>query len=152
MKRIFTILSVVLILTLLSGCSKIKDIKITSFGIESLSPKGFRNVDAVLAVGIDNPTFAFAIQGLDGVVKYRGEEMATFFADTVSIDSRCAKVYDLPCSATLNDKISLSRAFSFLKKGSLEGFTTDITAKIRLRNGMRKTLKFKDLDLQQFIE
>lgn len=152
MKRTLIGILVVLAGTVLAGCSKVKDIKVTSCGIESLTPKGFRSVDAVLAIGIDNPAFAFRIEGLDGVVKYKGEELATYTADTISVDGRCVKVYDLPCSATLNDGIPLSRILSFLKKGDLEGFTTDIKARVKLRGGAGTTLKFNDLDLKKLME
>ncbi len=152
MKRIFVRLFAVLALVLLAACAKLQDIKITSCGIESLSPRGFRSMDAVLAVGVDNPTFGFTIQGLDGVVKYRGEEFATYFADTVTIDRKCVRVYDVPCSATLNDNVSLTRVLSLMRKGSLEGFTTDITARVKLRSGVGKVLEFKDLDLRKMME
>ena len=64
-KTIFGILIVSLACAILSGCSglsKVKDIKVTSCGLESYSLKGLRSIDAVLAVGIDNPTFAFKVR------------------------------------------------------------------------------------------
>ncbi|MDI9550429.1 MAG: LEA type 2 family protein [Bacteroidales bacterium] len=152
MKRIVPSLLIILVLTALSACSRVKDIKITSCGVESFTPKGLRSVDAVLALGIDNPSIAFTIEGLDGVVKYRGEELAIYTADTVSVDRKSARVYDLPCSATLSDNMSLPRILSLMRKGNLEGFTTDIVAKVKLRSGVGTTLKFKDIDLQQLME
>ena len=37
-------------------------------------------------------------------------------------------------------------------KGSLEGFTADIEAKVKIKKGPRKTVRFKDLDLQKLAE
>jgi hypothetical protein len=138
----------------LAGCgvSKVKDIKMTSCGLESYSLKGLRGIDAVLAVGIDNPTFAFKIMDVSGVVKYNGEDFATYTADSLCVDKKCVKVYELPCTATLNDGVSLSRLLQIAKKGSLEGFTTDVDATVKLKSGAGATLHFKDIDLKEMTE
>lgn len=135
-----------------SGLSKVKDIKVTSCGLESYSLKGLRSIDAVLAVGIDNPTFAFKVMDVSGTVKYNGEDFATYTADTISVDKKCSKVYDLPCTATLSDGVSLKRMMQIVKKGSLEGFTTDVTATVKLKSGAGTTLRFKDIDLNKMTE
>ncbi len=145
--HIFTLLLAVL---LAAACSKVKDISVTSFGVESFSPKGLRSADAVLAVGIDNPAFAFTVTDLSGVVKYKGEEMASFRADTVAVDRKCVKVYDVPCSAVLSESVSLKRVLLLVGEGSLEGFTADVDARVRLKNGVSKVLHFKDLDFSEY--
>lgn len=139
----------------LTGCGgvrKVKDIKITSVGVESYSFSGLRSINAVLALGIDNPTFAFTVTDLSGVLKYKGEDFATYSADTINVDKKCVKVYDLACSATLSQSVTLMQALQIAKNSSLEGFTTDVEAKVKLRNGAGTTLRFKDLDLQQMSE
>lgn len=154
-RTIFGIFVALLACAVLSGCSglsKVKDIKVTSCGLESYSLKGLRSVDAVLAVGIDNPTFAFKVMDVSGTVKYNGEDFATYTADTVSVEKKCSKVYDLPCSATLSDGVSLKQLMQIAKKGSLEGFTTDVTATVKLKIGAGKTFKFKNIDLNELAE
>ena len=146
MKRIVPSLLIILVLTALSACSRVKDIKITSCGVESFTPKGLRSVDAVLALGIDNPSIAYHEAGR---VVIPGEELG-IYTPTRAIDRKAG--YDLPCSATLSDNVSLPRILSLMRKGNLEGFTTDIVAKVRLRRGVGTTLKFKDIDLQQLME
>lgn len=135
-----------------SGLSKVKDIKVTSCGLESYTLKGLRSIDAVLAVGIDNPTFAFTVMDVSGTVKYNGEDFATYTADTISVDKKCTKVYDLPCTATLSDGVSLMKMMQIVKKGNLEGFTTDVTATVKLKSGAGTTLRFKDIDLSKMAE
>ncbi len=154
-RTIFGIFVALLACAVLSGCSglsKVKDIKVTSCGLESYSLKGLRSVDAVLAVGIDNPTFAFKVMDVSGTVKYNGEDFATYTADTVSVEKKCSKVYDLPCSATLSDGVSLKQLMQIAKKGNLEGFTTDVTATVKLKSGAGKTFKFKNIDLNELAE
>ena len=141
-----------LALTGCGGLSKVKDIRVTSCGVESYSMKGLRSVNAVLAIGIDNPAMAFKVIRLDGILKYHGEEVAFYTADTLSVDQKSCKVYDLPCTATLSENVTLVQMLQIAGKGTLEGFTTDIDAKVKLRNGAGKTLRFKDLDLQEMAE
>ena len=135
-----------------SGLSKVKDIKVTSCGLESYALKGLRSVDAVLAVGIDNPTFAFTVMDVSGTVKYNGEDFATYTADTVNVEKKCSKVYDLPCSATLSDGVSLKQLMRIAGKSGLEGFTTDVTATVRLKSGAGKTFTFKNIDLYELTK
>ena len=140
---------------LLSGCgdiAKIKDINVTSVGVESYTFTSLRSVNAVLAVGVDNPTFAFKVTDLNGILKYKGEDFAFYSADEIKVDRKSVKVYDLPCSATLSDGVSIKKVVQLFQSGSLEGFTTDVEAKVKLRSGAGTTLRFKDLDLQKMSE
>jgi len=154
-RRIFRGFIVLMAGVILSGCcglSKMKDIKVTSCALESYSLNGLRSIDAVLAVGIDNPTFAFKVMDVSGIVKYNGEDFASYTADTISVDKKCSKVYDLPCTATLSDGVSLMKLMQIVKNGSLEGFTTDVTATVKLKSGAGATLKFKNIDLNKMAE
>lgn len=154
-RRIFRGFIVLMAGVILSGCcglSKMKDIKVTSCALESYSLNGLRSIDAVLAVGIDNPTFAFKVMDLNGVVKYNGEEFATYSADTLSVDKKCSKIYDLSCSATLSGGVGLMKLMQIVKNGSLDGFTTDVTATVKLKSGAGTTFKLKDVDLNKMTE
>ena len=149
---IFVALLVSAVLSGCSGLSKVKDIKVTSCGLESYSLKGLRSIDAVLAVGIDNPALAFNVTDVSGTVKYNGEDFATYTADSICVEKKCSKVYDLPCTATLSDGVSLMRLMQIAKKGNLEGFTTDVTATVKLKSGAGKTFRFKNIDLNKLSE
>ncbi len=148
-------LTVLLMAAGIAGCAslrKVKDIKVTSCAVESYSLKGLRAVDAVLALGIDNPAMAFKVTSLSGIIKYKGEDFAFYTADTLDVDRQCVKVYDLPCTATLSQGVTLMQVMQMTGKNGLEGFTTDIEAKVKLKNGAGKTLRFKDLDLQKLAK
>lgn len=152
-KLLLTLLAVVSLT--LSGCAslkKVKDIKITSVGVESYSFSGLRSINALLAIGIDNPTFAFKVTQLNGILKYKGEDFAFYSADTLNVDRQCVKVYDLPCAATLSEEVNLMQAIQIMRNGTLEGFTTDVEAKVKLKSGAGTTLKYKDIDLQEMTE
>ena len=53
---------------LLSGCGKINQIKVTSCGVESITPIGFRGVKAELSMTIDNPAMQFVLTDIKGVL------------------------------------------------------------------------------------
>jgi hypothetical protein len=148
-KNIILTFASVILLAIMPSCSKMKDIKITSVGLESLSPKGFRAADAVLSLGIDNPSMAFTITKVNGLLKYNGEDFATYSADSLAVDKKCEKVYDLPCSAVISENVGLRQVMNLITSGSLEGFTTDVEAHVTLKNGIGKTFTFKDLDLNK---
>ena len=44
------------------------------------------------------------------------------------------------------------KLMQIVKKGSLEGFTTDVTATVKLKSGACTTLKFKNIDLNHMTE
>ena len=55
------------------GCdvAKIKDLSVTSVGVKYLVPTSSRSMDAVLLLGLDNPSISFTVQDVTGVVKRR---------------------------------------------------------------------------------
>ena len=142
-------LSILLCSGIFTGCSKVKDIKMTSFGVESFTPKGLRSAEALLAIGIDNPAFAFTLTSIDGTIRYKGEEIARFSADTVSVEKKCVKVYDVPVKAVLSDNVGIGRLLAIAGGKSLSGLTADVNAAVKLRSGVKKTLKFKNLDIEK---
>lgn len=152
MKRIVGILLPLALACLLSaaGCSKVDDIKINSCGVESFTPRGLRAASAVLALEIDNPAFAFGIQDVEGVIKFRGEDIVYFKSDGVDVAKKSVRVYDLPCEANLAGGVSLTRLIGLLG-GPTEDFTADINARVKLKKGLGKTLKFKDLKIDDLL-
>ena len=140
--------------SILSGCavSKLKDIEVTSCSLESYSLRGFKGVEAVVCVGIDNPSIQFKITDLEGVIKYNGENLAKYTADSLQVEGKCSKVYDISCSAALADGVGLVRLMSIAQNRTLEGFTTDVQARLSLTNGKGKMLKFKNIDLAKLVE
>ena len=69
MKRIFTLLLCATLLVL-SGCQgrRLQDIKVTSARIVSIVPQGLTELNAVVEVGIHNPSVALEISDIIGNV------------------------------------------------------------------------------------
>ena len=47
---------------------------------------------------------------------------------------------------------SLLEVLTLISRRSLEGFTADIRLHAKLKNGMGKTLEFKDLDIEKLAK
>ena len=138
-----------IVLLLAGGCSKIKEIQVTSVGVKYITPVSARSVEGVLLLGIDNPAMSFTVSDVDGVLRYYDRVMGSFTAGTVPVMARTSQVYELPCTATLAEGVSFLDVMAIAAKRSLDGMTADVTLNIKLGNGKGKgtKLKFKKIDL-----
>lgn len=140
---------------LLDGCSAIKkaeDIEVTSVNLKSFSPVGLKGVDAVLSIGVANPTIGFTLSDIEGCIKYNGEEFATYSGGPIAIAGKTSDEYDLPCSLHLSPAFSLFTALKIAASGNLEGLTTDVQAKVTLKGGIHKTLKYVDMPIEDLMD
>ena len=141
-------------LVAVSGCgiSKIRQIRATSVGVKYVVPTSTRSVNGVLLLGIDNPSLSFTIQDVQGVVKSYGRELAHFTAGELPVQARSVQVYELPCTATRVEKVSLLDLLAIASKRSIEGMTVDLKLRVSLGRGKGTTLTFNDIDLSQFSQ
>lgn len=137
-----------------SGCNaaKIKDLKVTSVGVKYLVPTSSRSMDAVLLLGLDNPSVDFTVDDVRGVVRYYDREMVHFTAGELPVQARSIQVYELPCTALLAEKVSLLDLLAIAAKRSLDGMTADVKLHVKLKNGAGTTLSFNNLDLSSFSQ
>ena len=80
------VLALAAVLALSFSCASYKDISVTSCEVASLSPNGLRAVDAVLSVGVHNPTVAFTLSDIAGTVRQGEDVIATFEGGPVSVE------------------------------------------------------------------
>lgn len=153
-RKIGILLALAVALVAVSGCSiaKIKDLKVTSVGVKYLVPTSTRSMDAVLLLGLDNPSISFTVDDVRGVVKYYGREMVHFTAGELPVQARSVQVYELPCTALLAEKVSLLDLLAIAAKRSLDGMTADVKLHVKLKNGAGTTLSFNELDLSSFSQ
>ena len=137
-----------------SGCdvAKIKDLSVTSVGVKYLVPTSSRSMDAVLLLGLDNPSISFTVQDVTGVVKHYDREIAHFTAGELPVQARSVQVYELPCTAVLADKVSLLDLLAIAARRSMEGLTADVKLRVSLKGGKGTVLTFNGIDLSQFSQ
>lgn len=137
-----------------SGCgvAKLKNLSVTSVGVKYLVPTSSRSMDAVLLLGLDNPSIDFTVKDVKGVVKYYDREMVHFTAGELPVQARSVQVYELPCTAVLADQVSLLDLLAIAAKRSMDGMTTDVKLRVELKSGAGTTLHFNDIDLSSFSQ
>ena len=137
-----------------SGCAvtKIREIRVTSVGVKYVVPTSSRSLDGVLLLGIDNPAIGFTAQDVQGVVRYYGREMVNFTAGPLPVQARSVQVYELPCTATIAEKVSLLDLLAIAAKRSTEGMTVDVKLRVSLGSGKGTVLTFNNIDLSQFSQ
>ena len=142
------------VLATVSGCgvAKIKDLSVTSVGVKYLVPTSSRSMDAVLLLGLDNPSISFTVTDVSGVVKHYDRELARFTAGELPVQARSVQIYELPCTAVLSDKVSLLDLLAIAARRSMEGLTADVKLRVSLKGGKGTVLTFNGLDLSQFSQ
>ena len=154
MKRKNILLTLVLILSVsaLTSCAGYRDLSVNDYKVESLSPRGMRAVDAVVALVIYNPSMAFSVSGVQGVIRHKGEPIATFTADELSVSRKCEQTYNLALSGELDQSTSLIKLLQF-PGWKPEDLTLDLDAKARLKFlGLSKKFKIRDYSLADIKE
>ena len=142
------------VLVAVTGCdvAKLKDLNVTSVGVKYLVPTSSRSMDAVLLLGLDNPSISFTVQDISGVVKHYDRELVRFTAGELPVQARSVQVYELPCTAVLSDKVSLLDLLAIAARRSMEGMTVDMKLRVSLKGGKGTVLTFNGLDLSQFSQ
>ena len=154
LRRIGVFLSLVACLLAVSGCAvtKIREIRITNVGVKYIVPTSSRSLDAVLLLGIDNPSISFTAQDVTGVVKQYGRELGKFTAGQLPVQAKSVQVYELPCTVALSEKVSLLDLLAIAARRSMDGLTADVKLRVSLKEGKGTVLTFNGIDLAQFSE
>ena len=152
LKFILGLLTFGLAVFCLSGCQEFKDIRVTSCSLVSLTPKGFRSADAVLALGVDNPAMPFRISDLKGEIVRDDVLAATFSAGTVSVEGRTQSVYYFPCSASIEENVSIMELAALAVSKDLTGYKLNIEFRVSPGNGKGRLMQFKDIEISDLVK
>ena len=154
LRKIGVVLALVAGLLAVSGCAvtKIRDIRLTSVGVKYIVPTSSRSLDAVLLLGIDNPSISFTAQDVSGVVKQYGRELGKFTAGQLPVQAKSVQVYELPCTVALSEKVSLLDLLAIAAHRSMQGLTADVKLRVSLKGGKGTVLTFNGINLAQFSE
>ena len=154
LRKIGVVLALVAGLLAVSGCAvtKIRDIRLTNVGVKYIVPTSSRTLDAVLLLGIDNPSISFTAQDVSGVVKQYGRELGKFTAGQLPVQGKSVQVYELPCTVALSEKVSLLDLLAIAAHRSMQGLPADVKLRVSLKGGKGTVLTFNGIDLAQFSE
>ena len=134
------------------GVGKIKDLSLSSMGVKYIVPTSTRSMDAVLLLGIDNPSVTFTLSDVSGTILYYDRPLANFTTGELPVQGRSVQVYELPCTISLCNGVSLLDLLVIASKRSLDGMCADVDLHAKINKGPGATLHFSKIDLSQFSE
>jgi hypothetical protein len=154
MKRnnILLIFTLTLLVSVATSCAGYRNLSVNDYKVESLTPRGMRAVDAVVALVIYNPSAAFSVSDVHGVIRHQGEPIATFSAGELTVSRKCEQTYDLSLSGELDQSTSLVKLLRF-PGWKPEDLTLDVDAKAKLKFlGLSKKFRIRDYSLADIKE
>ena len=152
MKKAIKIIVLALALLPMSSCvNKFKQIEITSAAIESVTPKGLKKYDAVVALGVKNPAPAFNLMNLKADVYRDSTAILHLTGENVAVAGRTEKVYKLPVSAQIDSSVTLMQLAILARKFKPEEYTVDVSARAVV-GGVGKNLYFSGMSLASLME
>jgi len=137
----------------LSGCgiARVKDLDVSSVGLKYIVPTSSRSVDAVLLLGIDNPSsLPLKLHNLEGTVRMGSKVLGYVTAGEVEIQKRSDMVYEIPCTATLADGVSILEVVKLYSRGSVDVLRADAVLYVSIGKRAPIPLRFNDLSVKDF--
>ena len=152
-RKVLFIISALFLLIAVSGCNykKLKEIRATSWSLESVSLRGLRSLQANLALELDNPSMKVTLKDIKGVIYYEGEPFVNYTMDPITLAAKSAQVYQCTCLLELDPSKSILDVLATLPNLSTEKMTTDISAKAKVK-GISKSFAFKNVPVKRFMK
>lgn len=138
-------------LSLIQSCSGIKDVRIVSCGVESVSLRGLRSVEANVMLGVDNPSVGMTLSDVRGTVRIGGDEVGTFTVDPVMLNRRSREEYPVTGVFTLSPSVQPLQLVPLLRNADLSKVTADISLKVKIKGGASRRFSLEDVPLSSFF-
>lgn len=130
---------------MIQGCAGLKQIRMVSCGVESVSLRGMRGVSAVLSVKVDNPAATVDLSGIEGTLYVGDDVLGTFSAGALSLSGRSVSENKVPVDFTLDRTVPFMEIVSLLRSMDLGGITLDISFKAKVKGGVFRKMKFEGI-------
>lgn len=135
----------------LSGCVDYKNLKITSFKIDNITPEGLRSVSGTASVGVDNPSAGFSIYNVAGTVKRGGKDFGTFTAEPVKVEPKSSMVYNVSGTMSLASQVSILEVLSTVTSLKVDDFTVDVSCTVKPRGGAAKKIELRGIPARKVL-
>ena len=136
----------------LTGCKDVKDIKVNSVEVESISAKGFKSLDVFLKVEVDNPAKQVKVSEIEGSLKHSGKVIGKLAMDSFILGAKTFDVYTLKANVSLAEGAGLKELMSIATPGGLDDCTVDFSAKAAVGKSARVPIKFKNVPLKELLD
>ena len=136
----------------MTGCKGVKDIKVTSFELESISTKGLKSMDIFLKVGVDNPAKQVKISEIDGSLKHSGKVIGKLAVDPFILGAKTSDLYTLKANVSLAQGAGLKELMLLASPNGLDDCTVDFSAKAVYGKTAPMPIKMKDIPLKELLD
>ena len=136
---------------LLTGCGKIREVRVGDYNVDSVSLDG-RRVEAVISVTVDNPAKQIRISDVKGTIYLEDREMAVFEAEPVILEGKSEGKYPLECGFALADGLSIMKFMALAASSDMDAVTADLEARVKVKGGIKKKIRFRNVPLKELIK
>ena len=138
---------------LLGSCAKVKQVGVTSFELDSITPKGLRALTVKMSVGVHNPSNEITLSEISGEAVVSGKVIGNVAMAPVVLTARKDSTYKVKADVTLAEGVSVLEVLALAKnKSAIENGTANIYAKAKLKGGPSKKIKMEDVPLKKLKE
>ena len=146
------VLALVSAIFLLGGCQKIKDIRVTSAKIESLSIRGLRGADIALAIGVDNPAGQIDLSEIEGELKHSGKVLGRVAVAPVILKPKTQETYHIEATVSIAEGAGLRDLMMFTDLKKLGECMVDVSAVAKIKGAGKKKVVLNDIPLKELLE
>lgn len=137
----------------LGSCAKVKQVGVTSFELDSITPKGLRALTVKMSVGVHNPANEITLSEISGEAVVSGKVIGNVAMAPVVLTARKDSTYKVKADVTLAEGVSVLEVLALAKnKSAIENGTANIYAKAKLKGGPSKKIKMEDVPLKKLKE
>lgn len=138
---------------ILGSCAKVKQVGVTSFELDSITPKGLRALTVKMSVGVHNPANEITLSEISGEAVVSGKVIGNVAMAPVVLTARKDSTYKVNADVTLAEGVSVLEVLALAKnKSAIENGTANIYAKAKLKGGPSKKIKMEDVPLKKLKE
>lgn len=151
--KAYRFISIAFMVLILGSCAKVKQVGVTSFELDSITPKGLRALTVKMSVGVHNPANEITLSEISGEAVVSGKVIGNVAMAPVVLTARKDSTYKVKADVTLAEGVSVLEVLALAKnKSAIENGTANIYAKAKLKGGPSKKIKMEDVPLKKLKE
>lgn len=151
--KAYRLISIAFMVLLLGSCAKVKQVGVTSFELDSVTPRGLRALTLTMSVGVHNPVNEITLSEISGEAVVSGKVIGNVAMAPVVLTARKDSTYKVKADVTLAEGVSVLEVLALAKdRSAIENGTANVYAKAKLKGGPSKKIKMEDVPLKKLLE
>ena len=151
--KAYRLISIAFMVLLLGSCAKVTQLGVTSFALDSVTPRGLRALTLTMSVGVHNPAKEITLSEISGEAVVSGKVIGNVAVAPVVLTARKDSSYTVKADLTLAEGVSVFEVLALAKdKSAIENGTANVYAKAKLKGGPSKKIKMEDVPLKKLLE